>query len=217
MELRTLATYLPSPLLHLAKRVHYQHTFANSTLADEPDLALLPELIEPDFACLDIGANLGIYSKHLSALSANVLAFEPIRETFGYLANNVRDLPNVTIQNAAVSDRLGTVTMEIPNIYEARITGESGDIPCLTIDSLNLDRCDFIKCDVEGHELSVVKGALRTISRHKPMWLIESNWDSQLFSTMQMLGYQCFIEDRGSLRPRLDGERKTNYWFVDKA
>jgi FkbM family methyltransferase len=211
--LKTLAHHLPSPLLHVAKRFHYQRTFQRSTVNDEADLAILPHVIKPDFVCLDLGANLGIFTKHLSRLSSQVISIEPMRETFSFLKNNVRELPNVTLHNAAVSDHLGTVSMECPNIYEAHIVADSGDIPCITVDSLNLPRIDFIKVDVEGHELPVIKGALTTISRHRPMWLIESNWDSPLFDQMQMLGYSCYIEDSGSLRPRLDGERKTNYWF----
>jgi FkbM family methyltransferase len=213
----------PAPVTAVLKRYRYRRFVEHSKLDDETDLAILPKVIKPDFVCLDIGANLGVYAKHLSRLCQQVRAFEPIPETFSYLTNNVAALrlQNVVLAQAAVCDHLGTVSMEIPkwpdgraNIYESHITADQGDIPALTIDSLNLPRCDFIKCDVEGHEISVVNGARETIRRSKPIWLIESDWDSQLFPLMTGLGYTCCVARNGELYSRQGAERATNYWFV---
>lgn len=177
----------------------------------------MPGLIQPDWVCLDLGANIGRYTKHLSALAAKVLAVEPTPLTFASLSHTIKALgmKNVELHHCAVSDREGRGSMKVPNIYEAKLT-EGDEIPVRTVDSLcaHLPRVDFIKCDTEGHEVKVVKGAQNVITRFKPMWLIETNWDSSLFAYMLKLGYACFVEDGGNLRPRKDQERKTNYFFV---
>jgi FkbM family methyltransferase len=217
MNLKQVAlNVLPQPVIHW----HYQRQIEQSTIHDEPDIACLPGLIRPDFICIDIGANIGRYTKHLSRLSSHVAAVEPTPFTAAVLRNTVRalELSNVQVHQCALSDFHGTGTMKIPNIYEAELT-EGSDVSVRTLDELcaHLPRVDFIKCDTEGHEVKVVKGAQSVITKFRPMWLIETNWDSPLFALMERLGYQCFVEDKGSIRPRQGQEKKTNYFFKDKS
>lgn len=219
-----LEAVLPASALEVVKRRHYESEVQNSRLTDEPDLSVLPSVIKPDYICLDIGANVGVFTKHLSGMAKQVLSFEPFPQTFAYLAHNVKalDLKNVSVFQAAVSDRCGTVSMEpgkyrdgTPNnLYMSHIVADKGNIPSLTIDSLELPRVDFVKLDVEGHERQVICGATRTIANSRPTWLIETDPESGLFEEMSRLGYSCFVEDKGKLRPRGDREYKINYWFI---
>lgn len=195
----------------------YTRQIEQSTINDERDLACLPAIIKPDWITVDLGANIGRYTKHLAKLSARVLAVEPTPQTFSSLAHTVKSLgmSNVELHHCAVSDHGGTGSMKIPNIYEAELT-EGTDVQVRTLDDLTSDlpRLDFIKCDTEGHEIKVVKGAQNVIAKFKPVWLIETNWDSQLFPIMDGLGYSCYVEHQGNIRPRNGRERKTNYFFI---
>ena len=57
---------------------------------------------------------------------------------------------------------------------------QDGDasITTLTIDMFNIENLTCIQLDVEGHELSALKGAKKTIYKNKPLILIEDNKNS---------------------------------------
>jgi hypothetical protein len=82
---------------------------------------------------------------------------------------------------------------------------------------------DFIKCDVEGHELAVLRGAQEVISRCKPAWLVEICRDpddagTPSFQTMKFMkdnGYRIFWLDKGLLRERRPGDKALNYFFFN--
>ncbi len=71
-------------------------------------------------------------------------------------------------------------------------------IKCITIDSLELDRLDFIKIDCEGFEHKILKGAEKTIKKFKPVMVIEINnftlnrnntSDNDIYIYLNELGY----------------------------
>lgn len=207
----TLISLAPASLL----KYRYLKQIERSTSHDEPDLAVFPNFISSHWTTVDIGANIGRYTKHLSALSRRVIAIEPTPFTFGVLSNTACKLGwrNVELHNCALSDHDGTGSMKVPNIYEAELS-EGNEIPVRTLDSLlGGASVDFIKCDVEKHEMQVIKGSLETIKRCKPSWLIEADWDAPIFDLMASLGYSCFVNDSGKLVPR-GNLRSTNYWFT---
>ena len=73
------------------------------------------------------------------------------------------------------------------------------DVPVYTLDSFEFDGVDFVKVDVEGYELKVLQGALKTIDKYKPMIVIEQNggdikygWateENQAGTFLETLGY----------------------------
>jgi FkbM family methyltransferase len=103
------------------------------------------------------------------------------------LENNIK---NVTLFNNAVGHKYVNTTMSnmLYDGYNCAIEyntnktlnyggiglGEKGE-PCtmLTIDSLNLEKCDYIKIDVEGAEILVLMGGMNTIQKFKPYIWIE--------------------------------------------
>lgn len=209
-----LPRFLREPILAR----HYVRTIQKSGLNAEPDLLVLPSLLRSDWVCVDIGANIGLYTKHLSALSKEVLAIEAVPFTFQVLSQMVKSLglQNVRLYNFAVSDHNGRGAMNVPNIWKAYLS-DGDEVDVSTVDALLADcpRVDFIKCDVEGHEIKVVNGSLETISRFKPAWLIETDWDSVLFARMYDLGYECYVGSGGRLILR-KGARRTNYFFLHR-
>lgn len=160
----------------------------------EPDLvALLAVMCDEGAQIVDVGANIGCTALALSQIagdSGRVVAIEPVPRTFSHLSRNVRDVPNIFLQNFALGGISGTVTMQgnDNNLSGAFVadqfkTNHSGhftvNVPVRTIDeaiqSFGIDRLDFIKIDVEGFELDVLEGATESLRRYKPRVVLEMN------------------------------------------
>ena len=83
----------------------------------------------------------------------------------------------------------------------------------------------FVKIDVEGHELPVVRGGLEAISRWKPALLIEVSRDPdnpassgfELFRVLHLLGYEAHRLGPAGLVRREKGDRSVNYFFLAPA
>lgn len=163
--------------------------------------------------CLDIGANVGFMSMALLSSGFEVMSFEPQPALLELLRKNC---PLAKCYGYALSDRNGVGTM--PRISYSRkgnygalgLGGKSElgtiSVECRTLDSFNLN-VGFIKIDVEGHELSVLRGAVETIERCSPVMYIEDDRvekSTELRMFIRHLGYK--IEEH---RPRL--YRSDNY------
>jgi len=228
MSLKQLALkYLPAPILRSIRARRYQSSLRHYSIAAEPDLLGCKALLNPGDIVLDIGANIGVYTRFCSEFvgpAGHVHSLEPVPETYSYLVRNVRSLglTNVTHYNLAASDQdRSKATMSMPdyatggpNIYEARIS-DHGDIPVTTcrIDTLFPKLSpQLIKCDVEGHELAAINGARELIVRSRPRWLIEVS-NSETFDLMSSLGYQPFVWLQGSFIPKSPSIKVANYFF----
>ena len=145
------------------------------------DRSLLPIIakhIPTGGTVIDVGAYIGdhtIFYARCVGRTGLVVAFEPNREPFDCLAYNMQEFEQVHILNNGASDRNHTISIAQDANVGASRPKEGNDIDCMTIDSLNLKACDFIKMDCEGFELKALKGAKETILRHKPVMLIEIN------------------------------------------
>lgn len=139
---------------------------------------------------LDIGANIGTHCFRY-AQYGHVLCFEPNPIAFECLSHNMKGIQRVKLFNVAVSDHEGMIDM-VPqgDNYGAAYTQPGTSIPTMTIDSLELNACDFIKIDVEGDEIAVLNGALKTIIKYRPVMCIECN--------------KCTLERKGLLAEQLE-------------
>jgi FkbM family methyltransferase len=151
----------------------------------ERELRLVPLLCERHALAIDVGANYGIYSYFLSKYSAGVVAFEPVPEYASFIRSA---LPAVRVVESAVSDRAGDAILWIPvqptetdsptlefddTLGNTTMRGRA--VRLVTLDSFDdLRPVGFIKIDVEGHELSVLNGALGIIERDRPTILVEA-------------------------------------------
>lgn len=123
---------------------------------------------------VDIGANLGIWTRTLSHMFEHVTCFEPSPECYeAFHLNNPRK--NVTLHECALSSSDGTIILN--NTFKSTGWTQVSDIgitvPCKTLDSFELQYVDFIKIDVEGWEWHVVRGAEKTIRKWKPVMILE--------------------------------------------
>jgi len=237
---------LPTGVLAQLKKVHYARVLRSISDMDEPDLSVLKYLLRPGQLVADIGANIGVYTKYLSQCvgpNGKVISVEPVPLTFDILRSNVRKLglKNVDLRNVAVSDIEGLVRMCVPkyrgggdNFYEACIelrkeesSGRLFEVHATTIDRLlsGADEVHFIKCDVEGYELNCIRGAMRTLERFKPAWLIEVSGDMcaedsnahQTLCIMRDGGYEPYWFDGARLRSWTVDSSSVNYFFLTDA
>lgn len=190
--LRKAAALLPAHWQAELKRFYYRRQITRGIFrSPEPEYDILSDFIAEGDWVLDVGANVGHYTRRFSELvgvKGRVIAFEPMPATFSLLAANVQAFAhaNVTLMNVAVSDCCSTVSMSVPrladgssNYYEAHISSVVGDcVPVVTvpIDALGIDRrIALVKIDTEGHELFVINGMSRIIQAQKPVLIVETN------------------------------------------
>lgn len=199
----------------------------------EPEMALLSELVRPDGAALDIGANHGVYAYALSRLTDTIHCFEPLAECCRYI-QGYRST-RIVVHNAALSDQAGELELHVPIIDGRTVyTRASLDVPngpfeprrvpVRTLDSYELANIGFIKIDVEGVEAAVLRGAVQTLSKSHPVLLVEIDRtrhtrDSFLavHASLHAFGYQTHVCESGNLVPSRDAwdesEHHVNFIF----
>ncbi len=231
MSLKQLAfNYLPDRLLKTARHLHYRGSLRHYDVNSEPDLLGCRHVLKPGETVLDVGANIGVYTRFCSEFVGSrgkVIALEPVPETFSYLSGNVRalGLKNVTCLNYAASDHNSeSEFMFIPeystggaNLYEAMLSAR-GDVQVRTakLDTLFSELSPhFIKCDVEGHEFACITGALELIRRCRPKWMIEVSKISRnaTFELFHSLDYTAFYYSDGKFCEYGPGYPRSNFFF----
>jgi FkbM family methyltransferase len=144
-------------------------------------LEIFKKYIKPGTVAIDVGANIGLHSLAMSKNSPSIVhAFEPQPQTFNLLKMNCSKNPRIQLHNVCLSDMSKQLSMvDVSNLenpggaHVESETQEEEKVNCITLDSLNFINVSFIKIDVEGHEIEVIKGALGTITREKPVMIVE--------------------------------------------
>jgi FkbM family methyltransferase len=126
---------------------------------------------------LDIGANVGLWSRDLVDNFAKVVAFEPVAIFRECLEKNVTGA-NFFISPLALGDHDTQATMIITegNSGHSHLdpaTLGTGDVQVVKLDNLNMEDVDYIKIDCEGYEYRVLQGAEQTVKRCRPIMVIE--------------------------------------------
>ena len=178
----------------------------------EREMEVFEQVVREGSVALDVGANVGGHTVRLAQLVGSegiVIAFEPQRVTFQTLCANaaLNGLLNVHCYWAAVGAAPGRITL--PALDYARPdnfgavsleagrpesgTGESVEVR--TIDGFGLSHCEFMKIDVEGMELDVLRGATDTIRRCRPALYVENNQKDKsaaLVGFLRSMGYRLY-------------------------
>jgi FkbM family methyltransferase len=138
---------------------------------------------------VDIGANIGFMTAYFSKNWKKTTAFEPGPNAFECLKLNCNK-ENIILYNLALSDNEGQVLFaqggrsEIDQIVlsDKVLKKNWKTIPIHTsyLDKFQLDNLDLIKIDVEGHELQVIKGAINTIKKNKPLIVLEISFENKI-------------------------------------
>jgi FkbM family methyltransferase len=169
-----VAPLLPTRLVAAAARAVYPRF--------EPELARLGELCPAGCGtAVDVGGWYGPWTRRLSRRARQVVTVEPVPHLARLLAS--RAPANVRVVQAAASDRPGRARLWLPpgdtgdrgvsSLVRRDIHGRALDVGCVTLDELGLRDVGFIKIDVDGNELAVLRGATGLLARDRPALFVE--------------------------------------------
>lgn len=144
---------------------------------DRYALPIILEHINNGDTVVDAGAFIGDHTiAYVDKVGSNgnVYAFEPNDEAFECLRHNC---PDALVFNVGLSDKEEVLYYESsPNAGAGKIKDSGAKkIQTMRLDSIGIKNVSLIKIDVEGFELNVLKGALETIKKFKPVMWIEIN------------------------------------------
>jgi FkbM family methyltransferase len=189
--------------------------------------------VSPGDTVVDVGANVGQYAALLARMvgpEGRVLAFEPVPRTFRILASVVAglELSNVETLQLALADSDGTARFAevqdvdgLPDSGLAHLaTGadrSTVEVPVARLDSLcagslAIAGCTFLKIDVEGAELLVLRGASAFLETRRPLILVEVDRGMQARYDCSPEETIAFLEGLGYVCPP-DGRRSPNFLF----
>ena len=132
--------------------------------------------------CYDVGGNMGYYSVLLSSAAAQVFAFEPDARNHDDLV--AQQIFGLTLVRKAVSDRCGTARFDVSRASTVGhlSNGEAGrdsvEVETITLDEFRRsrpadERVTAVKVDIEGYEISCLRGAEQLAVSDRPLFLIE--------------------------------------------
>jgi FkbM family methyltransferase len=186
-------------------------------------------LVRPGAVAVDIGANWGLISWALArraGAQGHVHAFEP-NPLHARSLHRMARRRSMTVHSVALSDEEGTATLHVPvrdgvaSHYEATLDGSAAhagaeqqrvEVPLATLDGVLGDAAGevaFVKCDVEGHEAAVLRGARRVLAGLPPL-LVEIEQRHQqadvrlILAALEGQGYEGWALRAGGLAPLAD-------------
>ena len=135
------------------------------------------EFVSDYGVAVDIGANVGLWSRDLAIKFARVIAIEPVVEFQECLRRNV-PMENIEVWPFALGTEDTTIDMIITegNTGHSHINKDSvgsGKVEMKRLDSLDFDRIDYMKIDCEGYEMQILKGGENTLRTHQPIIVVE--------------------------------------------
>ena len=179
----------------------------------------LPNLVSRGATAIDIGANLGYYTRPLADIvgaEGRVYAVEPVPVIFDVLKRNVAGRKNVTLLNYALGSDERTIEMANDSVAAAgyfgtgrnfvsdgELSGEAIRFTAQMVQGSRLfaevGKIDFIKCDIEGYERVVIPEMRAIIERHHPTVLIETDGDTrhEIIKMFTDMGYRAYMLEAG--------------------
>lgn len=187
--------------------------------SEEIDVFL--KYLETHSVCVDIGANIGLYTCLAAARGKKVIAVEPLARNLELLYRNLilNHFEGVEVYPLGLSSKVGIQRLFGSGTGASFIAGWSGssenwyrDVPVNTLDLILNTRVSgqplLIKVDVEGFEMELLKGATQTLRSYpKPVWLVEINLNEhfpsglndrfvQTFESFWQAGYESRVAAR---------------------
>lgn len=170
-------------------------------------LAALPLVAEPR-VFVDIGAHVGLWSMQAELAFETIIAFEPHPVHAAIYPHNMRT-DRWTLHRFALGDRAGGVRLsgKPGSSGDTHVAGE-GDIPMQTLDSLILERIDLLKIDTEGYELPILRGAVETLKRCRPVVVVEQKGREAMYHGGKQGEAVAFLKKLGmvELAPPISGD-----------
>ena len=147
-----------------------------------PEIELILNMVNSDSIVLDVGANIGSHCLALAPYVNNIVAFEADKENADLLEINcgLQSADNISVKHLALGNSVGLTGTKFDFGKTCLSTVTDPDVEITTLDTwmtlhelMLLPKVDFIKIDVEGMELAVLKGGKSLITTVKPSMLIE--------------------------------------------
>lgn len=202
---------------------------------EKDNIRIINDRVKSGMVIMDIGAHIGLMTAILGKKvgpTGKVFSFEPTPSTFKILQKTVaiNNLSHATVNPFAVSDKKGTLSFyvsehdadnsnSLSNSKRTDRTEGTVDVQVVSVDDYikehNSGKVDFIKIDVEGAELKLLKGAVQTIRNNYPDMIlalhpasIRNFGDSleEIWDLTVELGYI----------PRFEGRTMTRQEFIGK-
>ena len=165
-----------------------------------------------NYNCVDVGANIGNHSILFSNFFKKVTSFEPQKEVFEVLKLNTRKIQNISIINKGLSDIEKKENIKIPNnkrgmgslVYDFPENSYYNEL----INLINYDKnfneeISYVKIDVEGYEIEVIKSMSLNIKKYMPVISFECNptqsgliRNNEIFDILKSYGYDNFYVEK---------------------
>jgi FkbM family methyltransferase len=150
---------------------------------------LMIEFLELGMRVVDVGAHLG-YEAMLASLlvgrEGRVVSFEPQEQISGWTVKNLRRFPQARVVKVAAGQSRGKLVFTECDIARSAFSGQATEpnagvgrryeVEVATISQVLVKGerpVDFIKCDAEGTEMAVLRGAVDILSEDKPLLVLE--------------------------------------------
>ncbi len=195
-------------MVYPAKDMYVGRSLALYGEFSEGEAEIFRHLVRPGDMVVEVGANIGAHTVLLARLAGPegaVLAFEPQAILFQIMCANLalNSIVNVVAEQKGLGRRPGFAHIP-PLDYGANSNfgGVSLDmvdkgerVPVAILDAYHLEKCAFIKIDVEGMEFQVLEGAADTIHRLRPAMYIENDRKEKSHDLIELLfsmGYRLW-------------------------
>jgi len=196
---------------HVSQQINLFGRYENDELIAFFEWARINNFSFTGATALDVGANIGNHSLFFSSIFDQVIGFEPNPKTYKLLEINTSDVSNISIFNFGLSDTNSEATMYslpinvggstiIKKDEQAPIASSLYKIQLRQLDDLGIvSKVRLIKIDVEGHELSVLRGSEKVIRENRPFVLFEYipssefSSDSDVMKLLKEFGYKEFF------------------------
>lgn len=163
---------------------------------------------------VDVGANVGLWSWNMARDFNAVAAFEPVPLYARCWRRNIES-EAATLREVALGEAEGTVDMAAESDAACGQTGvaSAGNgnvakaVPARTLDSFGLTDVDFIKIDCEGYELCVLRGAVKTLERWRPVVIVEQKpGNAQRYGFGERDAVKFLLDMGARLRAEISGD-----------
>lgn len=172
--------------------------------------ALLAQIVKPGMTVVEVGANIGAHSVALAkaCFPGALYLFEPQQRVFQILCANLalNGVRNAIAYPEASGDAEGFVVVppidygSVDNFGGVSVQADGEGVAgarvrATPLDALGLKACHVIKIDVEGFEAQVLRGAVKTIGRHRPLLYVENDraeHQGEVIALIAGMGYRLY-------------------------
>lgn len=173
---------------YLDNRKYLDRKIIETGVFEEDTTRAIRKLVKPGDVVMDIGANIGDLTVVMAQIldgSGKIYAFEPQREYLNILkkTSSINQINNLEIYSIGLSDqtysKISYSDGITASLHWTQLTKPKSSqvIKLTTLDQFvlkhHLNRLDFLKIDVDGHEPAILKGGLNSIKKFKPTILLE--------------------------------------------